>query len=706
MRLVAARVAAMLQEDPDLTARQVAILLRRRQVLPELEAALTAAAVPYRVGGGIGFFQRQEIRDMRSLLAFLRDRGDGPALAAVLRSPLVGLSDEALLYLALKDRRRGLWENLEAAARGEPWPQDAPSPPAELRGVFEAAGTQLARWRVMAGRVPAAQLVARVAEESGLWAVFAARGDGGQAAGNLDKLVGLLRGVPGDLSAVSAFLERQVQRENREGDAAVLDDEADAVRVLTVHAAKGLEFDVVVVPDLGRELQARDSDAVLVDPDGALAFGPPDWRRHGPTKGQAYAYLRARRRRAAQARAEEKRLFYVACTRARRRLVLAAALEDWSPPERGRSWLDWTRRALGIDEEALEAGQVEAFGVEVPLHREADVLATALAAAEIPEGDPGEDVGPEADPRQEPHAVLVLDRVAEVAGDREPPEVARRAREPLRFRRPPPTLSPTQVADYACPRFFELRHRLGLDPARRRALLPVPDPAPGSSTSASGGARVGDAAHRALEAWLHAPDAVERGLDAWEREAPELAPEARREVRAEALELVERFRSTSLADRLRKAATQGKLEAEVPFSLGLEETTLVGSVDVAFRDERWGWTVLDWKTTRAPDEDPDWLERVAAGFRPQLMTYALALRRLRGLRGGVTLALAMLRAGTTWRRKVPGDELDAFQEELEAVVDGVASRRFHREDALVEVSLERCSGCSFRGVCGQRRLAV
>ena len=76
------------------------------------------------------------------------------------------------------------------------------------------------------------------------------------------------------------------------------------------------------------------------------------------------------------------------------------------------------------------------------------------------------------------------------------------------------------------------------------------------------------------------------------------------------------------------------------------------------------------------------------------------------MRGGVTLALHMLRTGETWRRKVPGEELDAFQDELEAVVDGVARRRFHREDALRPVAATTCTGCAFRGVCGQSLLAV
>lgn len=684
---LARKIFWLVEEERSFGYGEVAILLRRRQPLADIERALRAWGVPYRVFGGVGFYQRQEIRDLVSVLRVLVDRGDDLALAAVLRSPLVGLEDEGLFHLALLGRQRGLWDNLERACSFPPgwWEEGLPSPDSRLRATLAWAHGCLVRWRDMAGRLPTAALLRTMAAEVGLWASLRARADGDQAAENVEKLIDTVRGLQGDLAEVTRYLVRLVEQEDQEGDAPVHLEDSDQVKIMTVHAAKGLEFPAVFVPDLSRELRPRVTHGLLTDPDGFLAFGAPDWLRQGRERPQSFAYRHALRRRRLQERAEEKRLFYVACTRASRALYLAGRIESWKElPEGGGSrWVDWLRRLLRLDPDACAAGEVRRGPVVVGI--ESDPAQVPVSEREAP----GE--------KRRVLDTLDLRRLPDLGP---PPAEALRALAPVVATRPPDTLSPTKLMDLACPRYFHFRHVLGIDPTERARLL-------GRRAHPTGGrgAVLGSAVHRALEGWARAPEdpgAWGHELEVSLREQSRLDEAAREQVRAAAAEMIGRFLDSELSKRIRASR---QVHVEQIFSLPMAGTVLTGAIDMVYQDREHGWVVLDWKTNSPPAEGPldAWLEVMEARYRPQLLCYALALRERRNLRPGFGAALHFLRPGVTWRARIEADELDRFQARIEAQVERVAARRFRRDDALEPVTPARCGGCPYQAVCPESR---
>ena len=233
-----------------------AILFRSTTSLPLYEEQFKAAGLPYLTVCGRGYYDRPEVRDLVALLKCLYAPGDDLSLAAVLRSPLFNLSDETLYRLR--------WRGPEDAALAEPaaYGRGAePPPPTDQPDEVTFAAETLAVLWGMAGRVNVWQLLRAALDRTGYEAALALS-DAGAArrrdrpgdSSNVAKFLALARERGG--ASLSDFLRRVEdlrQREAREGEAPAGAPDTGAVKLMTVHAAKGLEYPVVVVADLGRK---------------------------------------------------------------------------------------------------------------------------------------------------------------------------------------------------------------------------------------------------------------------------------------------------------------------------------------------------------------------------------------------------------------------------------------------------------------------
>jgi ATP-dependent helicase/nuclease subunit A len=376
--------------DPDsgdprsVEPEDVAILLRSRTKLKTYERALEAADVPFTVASGLGFFETPEVTALVDLLRALADPGDERALYGALRSPLFGLTDDTLARLRV-DAGTG---TDDAADADSLWAGLAAAEADDLRDVHQL----LVDWRTAVGLAsgddPAAGLdgsweafLSRVVEDTGYLASVAADERGRQAVANVEKFGELLRAYAKEgvtsLPALVRRLDRQRDGDQREGEATVQGG-GDGVQLLTVHDAKGTEFPVVVVPGLSRSFNTKAS----------VGSGRVEFERvpgGGGDGGDEYAVgLKAadaddpfddvdtvaraalRQRRSHEERAEEKRILYVACTRARDRLLLSglhdlagddlASVADPTPDD-ASCWRDWVQPYVLTDETlaALEA---------------------------------------------------------------------------------------------------------------------------------------------------------------------------------------------------------------------------------------------------------------------------------------------------------------------------------------------------------------
>ena len=358
---VARRLAGLLAEEPRLSFRDVAVLVRNTEVIPAFTAAFDAAGVPYVVNQGRGFYESREVVDLMHLLRAIANPRDEISLAAVLRSPLVGASDEDILELRTKDGNIG-------AALGQ-------SPPlARFR-------ERLHGWRIRREHVTFDRLLLEAVDEFGY-----------PASGNVDKFLAQAREAAGRMSLDEFVPELELVREEnpREPDAPP-EDSTDAVKVMTVHSAKGLEFPIVFLAALHKGI---DNDVPVVAFSRTFGLGArwrmPDARRDKDDLWQ-HCIREERKRREAE---EASRLLYVAMTRAEEHLVLSFS------GKRPANWAAVVTRRLGIaDLETVrdEVMQFEGWKLRVmvtdrgtePLPRPA-VAPAAEAMALLPRPAAGE----------------------------------------------------------------------------------------------------------------------------------------------------------------------------------------------------------------------------------------------------------------------------------------------------------------------------
>ena len=286
--------------------RDVVILFRSRQSHREFERALHGRGIQTCVYKGLGFFDAEEIKDVRALLRYLADPATELRAAALLRSRIVGVSDRTLARLA------GRLSDVLLAADPPALPEDLPGDDGRLLAM---ARESVPRWVAMVDRMPPAELLDRVLDESAYDAELD-RGSPLQARENVKKMRGLVRRVQNRGYATMARVADHIDQLSGDVSNAVV-DAFDAVSLTTVHAAKGLEFPVVFLVDAGR---------------GAGAAAPPVRVTAETGDGQpavsVWPFLtEADRDRHLADREESKRLLYVAATRARDRLYFSAVVE-------------------------------------------------------------------------------------------------------------------------------------------------------------------------------------------------------------------------------------------------------------------------------------------------------------------------------------------------------------------------------------------
>jgi ATP-dependent helicase/nuclease subunit A len=308
-------------------AGDIGVLFRAREGHALFESALSRRGLPFYVYKGLGFFDAEEVKDVLALISYLADPCSNLRAAALLRSRIVKISDEGLKRLA---------PNLAAALTG-PEPHAAQELAADDRERFYLARRSLPSWVDLADQLPPAELIDRVLSDCAYAleikgspphdATSAMRGPGPgfmQARENLKKIRGLLRRIQNRGYATLGRLADYFAGLVAGGDESnAIIDAADAVNLMTVHAAKGLEFPVVFIVNIGKGSgNTRDDVRVL----------PPPFSDEDDDTGEAVVtvsdHYDAADRDDEKELEETKRLLYVAMTRARDRLYFCGTVTD------------------------------------------------------------------------------------------------------------------------------------------------------------------------------------------------------------------------------------------------------------------------------------------------------------------------------------------------------------------------------------------
>jgi ATP-dependent exoDNAse (exonuclease V) beta subunit len=299
---------------------EVAILMRGMNHAGIYIDVLEAGGIPVHVVDGASFYQKSEVSDLIALLEFVLHPNDPLVRAIVLSSPLAGMTFADLL---------------EGKSS-------------------EAFDRIIQPWIERRDRATAAEILEDVVRQTNFDVVMTAQKGGRQRLANIGKLIEITRNLgrqgTNALDDVVRYLRARAKDTLvREAEAQTTGQDDDVVRLLTVHGAKGLEFDVVIVPDLSAQLpHSSKNDYLFSDRWGLLAGAAYGLHR----KALPHALiLRGKEEEKDQQFEEEKRLLYVAVTRARKMLVLGEGFAG----KRSGLWQRWVTELF----EKVQAGALE-----------------------------------------------------------------------------------------------------------------------------------------------------------------------------------------------------------------------------------------------------------------------------------------------------------------------------------------------------------
>ncbi len=603
----------------------VAILFRALSDVEAYEAALRRYEIDYYLVGGHAFYAQQEIFDLLNLLRVLNSPADAVSLIGVLRSPMFSLSDETIFWLSRHPA--GLGGGLHA----DVFPSEIP--PDQQQRAAHAAQT-LRRLGECKDRLRISELIEMAFALTGYDSVVLGEFLGDRTLANLVKLQERARGFQrGDFLGLSDFiaqLSEFVAGQPDEPLAATHSENANVVRLMTIHQSKGLEFPLVVVPDVDRRQNTGARSAHLdteLGPLVRLANGSGD---HCPTSGHD---LWAWQEKEEEAR-EANRVLYVATTRAADYLILSGGVRNL-----GDDGGPWTK---------LLASRFD--------------LLSGRFVGRLPEGEPRPAIRVTTEEpavehrgtgsRRRVDVAKMVDGLSDIT-----PAPAPRAFAPI-------------ARDASAPRQYSFSRLAGtLEPRYERlndaAFFDQPSDDPRS---------LGTLVHAALAAidFRNPPDSLREMVEFL---AEQHLPDRPAEV-AEAVAMVERFAVSQRAGEL--AAAQA-CHAEVEFLLAWPperlfiEASLAGFIDRLYQDAAGNWHVLDFKTNRVSGSD---VAREAAAYEMQMFVYGLATERILGA-PPASLRLHFLRNGAehafAWDARARNRVVSLVGRAIAAARQGVAS---------------------------------
>jgi ATP-dependent exoDNAse (exonuclease V) beta subunit len=559
------------------------------------EEELRALGLPTYRQTGRGYFGQQQVADLLMYLRLLHNRYDDEALVSVLASPFVGVSNDALVLLRRGAGKRPLFSGLERCL-----PEGLTAKDERL---FQAFRQRFDRLVAACTSLSLERLCEQIVAEHDYDLAVLAQWDGRRRYANLRKLARLARSYEelrgADIEGFVRFVRDQDEAGAKELEAVAEEEDADVVRLLTIHAAKGLEFKVVIVADAGRDTgMRRDPDEILALPDGRFGFRIADPATGERTGTAAYDAVKEAGRQ--EAESERLRLYYVAMTRAIDRLVVAGSIDSRRSAD--------VATPIGWVLSRLEAPEIESADGPVELERDA-----ARLLVRVDRFSPVEEAPVEAEPAEESQLELFssLDEAGESPAPAPLlPELAPVPEPPLhRARRL--SYSALSLFDRCSYRYYAERV-VGMRPADAAGAVPGQEGLAATET--------GDAVHALLER-----------IDLPDPQAPDdaaIAASVRAKYPAATDEDLERIGSfvrsyceSELAARL--ARLEGAAP-ERPFAFEHDGVLLHGRLDV-FQSEARRALVVDYKTNSLEEGAPE--EIVERDYRLQRLVYALAAFR-------------------------------------------------------------------------------
>ena len=655
------------REGTPVSYGDVAVLLRSTADIKLYERALAELSIPFFVTRGRGLYNAREITDLMNFLKVIDNPLDEIKLAAVLRSPFVGVTDECLFWLAHYGKyRNGTGKEMfHTIGQADEIPEIEP----HHRDRLVRFAGQLNLFRELRGRLSTGSLMDVIIDKTDFDTRMLALPSGRQKYANIRKVVELARSLEKKgFSGLNEFF-RVISdlrfMETRESEAPTDVEKSDVVKLMTIHAAKGLEFPVVALADLNRLRRNRSDDLIFSKKTG-LGFRVLNTVTRDPETTCSYSQAVEDQR---QKDLEEMgRVFYVALTRAEEHLLLSGAL---GPGSRGE-WIKVLAERLGLPLESMDMPESITFGdngCKLRIVTDGVKHKTSHAFRKLPAPD-----------RQK-----ILDgKKLEL-----PPGAPQSAEDVLSFLRVKPRIgsggnyvySVTEIMSFLlCPRLYYLGHYLGLPSMRADSV---------EETAVDRREHdeirrdvLGSIVHAVLERYH--PDFTEPQLRQSVLQA--FNEELIGEPAQEQVDLVTQWVMGFYSGPVGRAVKDSrKVERELPFVFKHRGNPIRGTIDLLFSPDGSDWHLVDYKSSSV-------MPKEVQGYEFQMRLYSLAVEAIYG-RKPLKATLFFI----VPKEAVPVDISSIAMKDLEDKLESFFNAQ--KGGAFPERKGPHCDWCGYRGYC-------
>ena len=549
----------------------IAMLFRVATDIYFYEHELKNLGIPFYVVSGRGFYKQPEVRDLIAFLELLENPHLDIPLASVLRSPLVQISDDTLLWLAKAAKRAApsmpfydalLKLDEIAEIRGEDRAKLK-----NFRAFFFELLEQKEKWTV-------SECLELILERTKYDRYVLGLPQGKRHFANLRKLLEIAREVEGrepiHLGDFIRYVKGLELQEVRESEAQVEALEGNVVKLMTIHKAKGLEFKVVLIPDLNRKGEKRRAPFLL---DSEYGLGFKVFNETNRKFEETLAYKKAKEKMVRDALEESKRLLYVGMTRAKDLLILSGSSEESGEEgEEGdfddqanwyawiRGWLD-SREGDGCEHKIVKEHMERKGRLPSPLAQHKRIR-TALE-------------------RHEPIRVRVPESAHRIIESLKPIT-------PVYFERLDLPVTAYSVFQ-SDPELYRKTYELGVLP---HEAVKDEEWRVDEDEAHISGADFGTLIHGVFESLVSRPDKARTRLD---EILKRVAGGLENRVFEEVKDLSNQFLSSPVFGEIKSATAR---YAEIPFVLRLHSGIVQGTLDLLYQDRSGGWIILDYKTDR------------------------------------------------------------------------------------------------------------
>lgn len=593
---IAARIEELIKQGYDY--KDFAILFRAGENMHLYEQELRQFNIPHYVIGGRGFYHQAEVRDVMNFLTILENPLREIEFAAVLRSPMFHVTDDALFWISNRakesNKRTPFFEGFKV------WRTILEISDAEKEKLerFESVFTELSELK---GKLSISELLEMIFSRTHYNLYVLGRPQGKRHFANLKKLVDLARELEEretvHLGDFIRYVKGLVRHEVRESEAQIEAEEGNVVRLLTIHKAKGLEFRCVIIPDLGRQSNHGEHQ-FLYDPE--LGLGLKALNPYSGEFEESKTYSDIKSREKERALRESKRLLYVAMTRARERLIFAGTGKfDKEIKPDSANWFDWIRAI--VKERALAVCLLRPESDSKKGRRKMALIESSKFRSHIEnfESIPVKETSEEAIQvlsQLKPHPAVFFERIdlpvsAYVAFGRDPAHEE-----------------------------FRKVYELGAS-SRPSDLKNEEEPKIETEEEISA-ADFGTLVHQIFEHLINWKSESAVPLDEWLAfYGTDFSDAVKRDVR----KLVQVFLKSKLFSDIQKAK---RVFTELPFVLRLHHGIIQGTLDLIYETAAGELIIVDYKTSEVNETN---LQEKGESYREQMELYLLACREILGV---------------------------------------------------------------------------